>query len=252
MLGEGDFFGEMSLMTGEPRRATVVAKSDAECYVIDRALFQQILRNNATLADEIGKLLSEREMKNKIEREGLSAEAARKSTDHQALLASNQELLRTAHERDDSRMVKDPICGKDVDTLRARAVGIFGGVTYYFCSAECKAKYVDPRKSDGGAGAARDAASGDASPSREPIATSKRRRSQYAHSRVRRVTGEVGTPVVQIDLSPNKKPASPPKRATSPSDEPLEPARSGRGWAWIAIVMLILAGGVIFFTLKHR
>jgi small-conductance mechanosensitive channel/CRP-like cAMP-binding protein len=85
-LGEGDFFGEMSLMTGEPRHATVVAKSDAECYVIDRALFQQILRNNAKLADEIGKLLSEREMKNKIEREGLSAEAARKSTDHQALL----------------------------------------------------------------------------------------------------------------------------------------------------------------------
>ena len=85
-LGEGDFFGEMSLLTGDPRRATVVAKSDAECYVIDRALFQQILRNNAALADEIGRLLSEREMKNKIEREGLSAEAARKSTDHQALL----------------------------------------------------------------------------------------------------------------------------------------------------------------------
>ena len=84
-LVEGDFFGEMSLMTGEPRRATVVAKTDAECYVIDRALFQQILRNNAALAEEIGKLLSEREMKNKIEREGLSAEAARKSTDHQAL-----------------------------------------------------------------------------------------------------------------------------------------------------------------------
>ncbi len=42
--------------------------------------------------------------------------------------------------------VKDPICGKDVDTLRARAVGIFGGVTYYFCSQECKSKFVDPRK----------------------------------------------------------------------------------------------------------
>jgi small-conductance mechanosensitive channel/CRP-like cAMP-binding protein len=86
-LGEGEFFGEMSLLTGEPRRASVVARSDAECYVIDRALFQQILHNNATLADEIGRLLSEREMKNKIEREGLSAEAARRSTDHQALLS---------------------------------------------------------------------------------------------------------------------------------------------------------------------
>ena len=36
------------------------------------------------------------------------------------------------------------------------------------------------------------------------------------------------------------------------SDELLVPARAGRGWTWIAIVMLILAGGVIFFTLKHR
>src|SRR5205823_3272064 len=42
--------------------------------------------------------------------------------------------------------VKDPICGKDVDTLRARAVGIFGGQTFYFCSQECKSQYVDPRK----------------------------------------------------------------------------------------------------------
>jgi small-conductance mechanosensitive channel/CRP-like cAMP-binding protein len=86
VLSDGEFFGEMSLMTGEPRRATVVAKTDAECYVIDRALFQQILRNNARLAEEIGRLLSEREMKNKIEREGLSAEAARRGVDHQALL----------------------------------------------------------------------------------------------------------------------------------------------------------------------
>ena len=39
---------------------------------------------------------------------------------------------------DDSRIVKDPICGKDVDTLRARAVGIFGGVTYYFCSRSAR------------------------------------------------------------------------------------------------------------------
>lgn len=86
-LGEGEFFGEMSLMTGEPRHATVVAKSDTECYVIDRALFQQLLQRNATLAEEIGKLLSEREMRNKIDREGLSAEAARVHADHQALLS---------------------------------------------------------------------------------------------------------------------------------------------------------------------
>jgi Cu+-exporting ATPase len=150
---------------------------------------------------------------------------------------------------DNSRIVKDPICGKDVDTLRARAVGIFGGVTYYFCSAECKAKYVDPRQS-----------TVDSRQSTAPERTgSERRRAEpetnieappvkYAHSRVRRVTGEIGTPVVQIDLSPNKKPV---ERAAA-DDEPLEPARSGRGWAWIAIVMLLVAGGVVFYVLKHR
>lgn len=39
----------------------------------------------------------------------------------------------------------DPVCKKEVDVLRARAVGIFGGVTYYFCSNDCKALYTDPR-----------------------------------------------------------------------------------------------------------
>jgi small-conductance mechanosensitive channel/CRP-like cAMP-binding protein len=60
-IGEGDFFGEMGLLTGEPRRATVVAESEAvECYVIDRGMFQQLLQKKPGLADEIGALLIER------------------------------------------------------------------------------------------------------------------------------------------------------------------------------------------------
>jgi YHS domain-containing protein len=145
---------------------------------------------------------------------------------------------------DDSRMVKDPICGKDVDTLRARAVGIFGGVTYYFCSAECKAKYVDPR--DGAPAPAPKRETGERRRV-EPETSTEAPPVQYARSRIRRVTGEVGTPVVQIDLSPNKKPA-----VEKVDEEPLEPARSSRGWAWLAIVMLVLAGGVVFYMLKHR
>ncbi len=38
--------------------------------------------------------------------------------------------------------VIDPVCGKPVDALRARAVGIFHGVTHYFCSPECKAEFA--------------------------------------------------------------------------------------------------------------
>ena len=41
--------------------------------------------------------------------------------------------------------MRDPVCGKVIDPLRARAVGIYGGVTHYFCSPECKGSYGDPR-----------------------------------------------------------------------------------------------------------
>jgi YHS domain-containing protein len=45
--------------------------------------------------------------------------------------------------------VLDPVCGKPVDPLRARAVGIYAGITRYFCSQECKAKFSDPRMVSG-------------------------------------------------------------------------------------------------------
>jgi len=153
---------------------------------------------------------------------------------------------------DNSRIVKDPICGKDVDTLRARAVGIFGGVTLYFCSQECKARYVDPRQGAAVATPPRETGERRRAAEPEPAVATEAPPVQYARSRVRRVTGDIGTPVVQIDLSPHKKPVAKEVPPDAASDELLEPARSGRGWTWIAILMLILAGGVIFFTLKHR
>jgi YHS domain-containing protein len=148
--------------------------------------------------------------------------------------------------KDESRIVKDPICGKDVDTLRARAVGIFGGVTYYFCSFECKAKFKDPRQvapaqamppKDTGERRGRDPAALPPPPEAlpEPV--------RYAHTRQRRNTGDMSAPVVDIDLSPDK-----PKQA-EPSVE-LEVPRSSRAWTWIAIVMVIIAAGVAVFVLK--
>ena len=171
---------------------------------------------------------------------------------------------------DGSRIVKDPICGKDVDTLRARAVGIFGGVTYYFCSAGCKARFVDPRQP----AASSDAAAVPVPDRRRPQADKSRVAAapelelelearptagddepvRYARSRIRRITGEVGTPVVQIDLSPHKRPpASPPSGTASvPDVEPVAPPKSGSRWLLVAIVLLVLAaGGVLLFTLKR-
>lgn len=72
-LCTGDFFGEMSLLTGAARRASVVALEDTECYVADRAVFEGILKRNPSLAEAIGKLLAERELDLEQERKELIA-----------------------------------------------------------------------------------------------------------------------------------------------------------------------------------
>jgi CRP-like cAMP-binding protein len=61
-LGDGQFFGEMSLMTGESRAATVVAKTDVECYVVDKEAFQEIVREKPELAGTISDILSRRQV----------------------------------------------------------------------------------------------------------------------------------------------------------------------------------------------
>jgi small-conductance mechanosensitive channel len=57
-MGAGEFFGEMSLMTGAPRSATVVAKSDVACYVVDKEAFQEVLQEMPELAETISDLLA--------------------------------------------------------------------------------------------------------------------------------------------------------------------------------------------------
>ena len=43
-LVEGDFFGEISLLTCEPRNATVRAKTYCDCFVLDKSEFARVLR----------------------------------------------------------------------------------------------------------------------------------------------------------------------------------------------------------------
>ena len=49
-------------------------------------------------------------------------------------------------------MVKDPVCGMDVDPKTTKYTSTYQGQTYYFCSAGCKKdfdkeppKYVDKK-----------------------------------------------------------------------------------------------------------
>jgi small-conductance mechanosensitive channel/CRP-like cAMP-binding protein len=59
-LMEGQFFGEMALLTGERRSATIEAATDVDLFMIDKAAFQDILAANPTIAVDISTLLSER------------------------------------------------------------------------------------------------------------------------------------------------------------------------------------------------
>ncbi len=59
-LGPGDFFGEMSLLDGEPRSATIVAASDLRLLSVDRSHFWQLLDANPELIRRILTVLSRR------------------------------------------------------------------------------------------------------------------------------------------------------------------------------------------------
>ncbi|HET9298607.1 MAG TPA: mechanosensitive ion channel family protein [Candidatus Polarisedimenticolaceae bacterium] len=59
-LMEGQFFGEMALLTGEARTATVVAHTDVDLFTIDKTGFEKILVANPSVAVDISTILSER------------------------------------------------------------------------------------------------------------------------------------------------------------------------------------------------
>jgi small-conductance mechanosensitive channel/CRP-like cAMP-binding protein len=74
-LHAGDFFGEMGLMTGEPRTATVTAETNAECYRLDKKSFQDIMQRRPEIAEDISHILARRRVELEAVREGLNEEA---------------------------------------------------------------------------------------------------------------------------------------------------------------------------------
>lgn len=81
-LPAGAFFGEMGLMTGEPRTATVVAATDVECYRLDKKAFHDILRRRPEIAEDISLILARRRVELDGIREGLNEEAMRQRMLH--------------------------------------------------------------------------------------------------------------------------------------------------------------------------
>jgi small-conductance mechanosensitive channel len=60
-LHEGEFFGEISLLLGTPRTATVRTTEDAILFVVERHDLQKLLVEQPNLADQIAQKLSERQ-----------------------------------------------------------------------------------------------------------------------------------------------------------------------------------------------
>ena len=79
VLHAGDFFGEMSLLTGELRNASVKALEDTECYRLDRKAFEDILRARPEIAQYLSTLLARRKVELEAVRHDLDA-AARAAT----------------------------------------------------------------------------------------------------------------------------------------------------------------------------
>jgi hypothetical protein len=85
-LGPGQWFGEMSLLTGEPRSATIVALSEVECYRLPADAFRRLLERRSDLATRLATQLAERRVALLSSREQLA--------DHKTLVANaEQDLL---------------------------------------------------------------------------------------------------------------------------------------------------------------
>lgn len=66
VLRQGDFFGEMALIEGGTRRATVAARTRAELLVLEAAAFQRLREDNPELDDAIRKVVVERMAENRV------------------------------------------------------------------------------------------------------------------------------------------------------------------------------------------
>jgi CRP-like cAMP-binding protein len=60
MLGPGEFFGERGVLTGEPRRASVLAEDELSTIVVPKEAFQEVLARHEHLLTGIGEILSRR------------------------------------------------------------------------------------------------------------------------------------------------------------------------------------------------
>jgi CRP-like cAMP-binding protein len=73
-------FGEMGLLTGQARTATITAESEVLCYRLDKAAFEAIIQARPELADALAQTVAARQAANDATLASLSAEARARAT----------------------------------------------------------------------------------------------------------------------------------------------------------------------------
>lgn len=90
-----DYFGEHGMLTGSPRTASVVASSEVECFRLDRATFQDLLRSRPEIAHDVAAVLAQRQEDLARSLENLEQDGDRLSRDdrHLRILSRMQEFF---------------------------------------------------------------------------------------------------------------------------------------------------------------
>ncbi len=64
-LVSDDFFGEMALISNEPRSATIIAEDVTELFILQKYDFDKILMKNPAISQELKKAYHERKERNR-------------------------------------------------------------------------------------------------------------------------------------------------------------------------------------------
>ena len=95
VLEAPNFFGEMALMTGQPREATVIAQNDVQCLRVDRKDLEGIIQHRPEIASEISGVLATRRVELEAARDGLdlAAKSQRLSSERNRILHSIRDFF---------------------------------------------------------------------------------------------------------------------------------------------------------------
>lgn len=85
-MRQGDCFGEFSLLTGEPRSATIRAENDCEVLEIGKTVMAEVLRESTECLTALSELLAKRKLEGEgiVKDSGRPEEQAKKETDYRS------------------------------------------------------------------------------------------------------------------------------------------------------------------------